>query len=280
MKHEIGFMQGRLSPLVNNKIQAFPWEHWKSEFPAAVEIGLHLMEWTLDQENLYKNPLMTDEGQIEIKMLCEKFNFKISSLTGDCFMQAPFYKKTGSERASLIEDFKAIINSCSKIGIEYIVFPLVDAGRLENREQEDDVIEVLLGLASHLKEKKVKVIFESDYVPKELKRFIERLPQDLFGINYDSGNSAALGFDPDEELATYGSRIYNVHIKDRKFQGTTVPLTTGDTQFAKVFKGLKVAGFQGRFILQTARAQDDQHQAVLKKYRDFTSDWIQREFKS
>jgi len=35
VKHSnrIGFMQGRLSPQVNGKIQAFPWSHWQSELP-------------------------------------------------------------------------------------------------------------------------------------------------------------------------------------------------------------------------------------------------------
>mgnify|MGYP001554379746 CR=1 FL=1 len=49
---KIGFMQGRLSPLVDGKIQAFPWAHWRDEFPAGDECGIHLMEWTLDHDRL------------------------------------------------------------------------------------------------------------------------------------------------------------------------------------------------------------------------------------
>ena len=45
---QIGFMQGRLSPLVDNQIQAFPFNHWDQEFALAKEIGLGCMEWTLD----------------------------------------------------------------------------------------------------------------------------------------------------------------------------------------------------------------------------------------
>ena len=63
---KIGFMQGRLSPLVNGRIQTFPWENWKDEFPLAQQINIHLMEWTLDQERLYENPLLTETGQAEI----------------------------------------------------------------------------------------------------------------------------------------------------------------------------------------------------------------------
>ena len=48
----IGFMQGRLSPQVDGKIQAFPWQHWRDEFPAAQKLNIPLMEWTLDHDRL------------------------------------------------------------------------------------------------------------------------------------------------------------------------------------------------------------------------------------
>ena len=48
----IGFMQGRLSALVDGKIQAFPWDAWREEFPRARDLGLTRMEWTIDQERL------------------------------------------------------------------------------------------------------------------------------------------------------------------------------------------------------------------------------------
>ena len=127
MKHQIGFMQGRLCSLVNGKIQAFPWENWKTEFSEAEKINIHLMEWTLDQERLYENPLMNEAGQAEIIALCNKHNFKIRSLTGDCFMQAPFYKVETSLRPALIKNFKDIVIACYKVGIEMIVIPLVYA---------------------------------------------------------------------------------------------------------------------------------------------------------
>ena len=55
---DIGFVLGRLSPLVDGKIQAFPMDHWVNEFKVANENNFHIMEWTLDQINLYENPLI------------------------------------------------------------------------------------------------------------------------------------------------------------------------------------------------------------------------------
>ncbi len=273
-RHRIGFMQGRLSPVVDGRIQAFPWASWKDEFPIAEEIGIHRMEWTLDQERLYENPLLTKVGQRQIKELCQRQSFTIPSLTGDCFMQAPLWKVKGEERAALESDFHAVLEGCVAVGIVMIVVPLVDNGRLENAEQEETLITFLESQTEYLISNGIKVVFESDFATCELSRFIRRLDPALFGINYDIGNSAALGFDPDEEISSYGDRIMNVHIKDRMLAGTTVPLGTGSADFETVFALLAKAGYDGNYILQTARSTDGDHAGVLSRYRDMTIDWL------
>ena len=87
--------------------------------------------------------------------------------------------------------------------------------------------------------KKLIIIFESDYPPSELKRFIGKLPQELFGINYDIGNSASLGYNHQEELKAYGKNIYNIHVKDRVLYGETVPLGEGHANFSLFYKSKK-----------------------------------------
>jgi len=268
MKNKIGFMQGRLSPMVNGKIQAFPWEHWKNEFTSAKKIEIFMMEWTLDQEDLYKNPFMNKEGQAEILELSKETGVKIPSLTGDCFMQAPFYK-AGYNKEELLKDFDNIIKACGALGVTFIIFPLVDNGALKTASEEELLLTELYKRVDLLKENKVKIVFESDFPPLRLKEFIAKLPADLFGINYDLGNSASLGYEPVSEIKAYGERIFNVHIKDRVFGGTTVPLGTGDVKFSAVFKGLREAKYDGNYILQTVRSQDEQHEDFVIKFTNF-----------
>ena len=276
MKHRIGFMQGRLSPLINGRIQAFPWANWKDEFRLAEQINIHLMEWTLDQDRLYENPLLTEVGQAEIRELCQRHHLSILSLTGDCFMQAPLWKANGDERAALERDFREIAKGCAAVGISMIVVPLVDNGRLENLEQEDTLVDFLKSQSDFLASNALKVVFESDFAPVELARFISRLDPALYGINYDIGNSAALGFNPAEEIAAYGARIINVHVKDRVLGGTTVPLGTGNADFETVFAAFAKFNYSGNCILQTARATDGDHAGVLGRYRDMTVAWLNR----
>jgi L-ribulose-5-phosphate 3-epimerase len=274
MTEQIGFMQGRLCERVDGKIQAFPWRDWKNEFPAAAAIDLHLMEWTLDQDRLYDNPLLTLSGQAEIRALCDRYSLSVPSLTGDCFMQAPFWKADDQTAKELQNDFAAIVGACHSVGIRMLVVPLVDNGRLDTRAQEDALVDFLLSQEGNLQSCGVSVIFESDFVPSELARFISRLPSERFGINYDIGNSAALGFHTKDEFAAYGHRITNVHVKDRLLGGTTVALGTGNVQFELVFAELARIGYRGNFILQTARAVDDSHAQTLRRYRDMTNAWM------
>ena len=267
-------MQGRLCDMVNGQIQAFPWDDWQDEFKEAHRIGIHFIEWTLDQENLYSNPLMTKSGREEIKRLCSAYNVDVISLTGDCFMQAPFWKASGPSETSLINDFRAIVEACSALNIKIIVVPLVDNGSLTSQIEEDRLVEILLQESHNLLNLGVTIAFESDFAAANLRRFIKRLPSESFGINYDIGNSASLGYEVNDEFLHYGDRVINIHIKDRPLGGTTVPLGLGDANFEAVFKNLREYKYQGNYILQTARDADGHHGKVIGDYLEMTNNWI------
>ena len=272
--NSLGFMQGRLTDLVEGKIQAFPWDNWEKEFQYASKIKLSLMEWTIDQKDLYKNPLMNLEGRKKIQNLCKKFNIQIPSLTGDCFMQAPFWKASGDNRLNLQNDFINICKNSSKLGIKFIVVPLVDNGSIKDKYEEYIVIEFMRSIQNLISKLNIKIIFEIDYFPLNVSKFIKQLDSKNFGINYDMGNSAALGFKPEEEFNYYGNRIMNVHIKDRILNGTTVELGKGNVDFELVFNLLSNIKYKGNYILQTARDKDNNHIKSIAKYKKFISTYI------
>ena len=271
----IGFMQGRLSDMVDGKIQAFPEKNWAEEYKEAQMLGIKLMEWTLDQNNLYFNPLMNSIGRSKIKELEKYYDLKVASVTGDCFMQEPFWKSSKKLQASLVQDFLEICSACSQAGIQLIVMPLVDNGSLENKKQEDTLLGILEEEIDNLLSLNLRISFESDFPPEKLSNFIDRFPFELFGINYDIGNSASQGFNPEEEFLEYGERITNVHIKDRKLNGTTVPLGTGNANFPKVFSLLKALNYKGNYILQTARDTKGEHAIALNRYLKMTQGWLE-----
>jgi L-ribulose-5-phosphate 3-epimerase len=275
--YPIGFMQGRLSPLVDGKIQAFPWKYWRQEYPAAAHIGISYMEWTLDEDRLYENPFMTAEGHQEIFHLGKSHGLKVKSVTGDCFMQAPFWKAFDSRlRQSLVDKLYAIVGACGCLGVETIVIPLVDNGSMDNLQQRETIHQVLHEMKPLLRNNGVRIVFEVDLPPESLLEWIETYDRNYFGINYDMGNSAALGFDPREEINSYGSWIDNVHVKDRIVGGTTIALTSGAVDFTTIFSALRKANYQGLYILQSARAEDNDHAGLLVRYVDMVTNWLQQ----
>lgn len=270
----IGFIQGRLSPLVDGKIQAFPWAHWREEFAIARQHNFALMEWTLDHERLQENPLITKSGRAEIRHLSSDNGVRIDSLTGDCFMQAPFYKSRGTQQASLLDELNQVVDACLDLGIRNIVVPLVDNGRIENPQQCDELRTGLFRVDGALRDGGARIVFESDFDPPALAQFIADFPADTFGINYDIGNSASLGFDPAHEIAMYANRINNVHVKDRMLGGTTVPLGSGNADLPRTLRLLRRCGYRGHYILQTARAADGDHIGALCRYRYMVNEWL------
>ena len=270
----IGFMQGRLSPMVGGRIQAFPWQHWRQEFLIAAEASFRLMEWTLDDDRFEENPFLTAQGQVEIQELSSRGAVGVPSVTGDCFMQAPFWKAKRDERERLEEKFLAVATACHVLGTTIIVIPLVDNGRLENSAHEEALVGFLCDQIDRLKASGLRIAFESDFAPTELARLIDRFDPAVFGVNYDIGNSAALGYDPSAEFASYGNRIVNVHVKDRTLKGGTVPLGTGNADIPRVLSLLADLQYRGNLILQTARAKPGDDLAVLESYRDMIATYL------
>jgi len=272
----VGFMQGRVSPPVEGKIQAFPWSDWEREFPIAEEIGLTRMEWTMDHERILENPLMTVSGRTRIRQLVAMHGIAIPSLTGDFCMQAPFWKEIGNARQTLVTLLKDVVLACADAEIGVIVVPLVDNGSLTSADERQVLTDEFLRLQPVLRQANVKICFESDFAPAPLAAFMADFPASLFGINYDMGNSASLGWDPGEEIPLLGSRILNVHVKDRLLGGTTVALGGGAADLPRQFTLLRQAGYAGNYILQTARAADGDHGGTIARYAAFVTSQLER----
>jgi len=263
--NKIGFMQGRLCPMVNNQIQAFPFNNWESEFPLANKLRLSCVEWTLDYPNLRINPFLQNETKNKILRIANKYEIAIPSITLDCCMQKPFWKEINQKSYNeLLEDFNLIIKSAGQLESKILVLPLVDNGSINNIHQIDILKKTFDMISDQLEKYGLKIAIESDLPPFKLRKFINNFDSKFIGINYDSGNSASLGYDSDVEFCEYGNRILNLHIKDRTLGGNTVRLGKGNTDFKKLFKNIKNSNYEGNFILQTARGKDNKDFEELK----------------
>ena len=133
-------------------------------------------------------------------------------------------------------------------------------------------VEQITKIIPKIEKQNINLSLETDLPPKPFVELLDRLNSKNITVNYDIGNSAALGFDSDEELEAYGDRITDIHIKDRVLGGGPVTLGEGNANFVKFFVKLKEFDYQGPFIMQAYR--DDEGVEIFKKQLD----WIKKYF--
>ncbi len=251
----IGIMQGRLVPPMEGRFQCFPRGRWAEEFEFASQAGLQAIEWIYDLYGEDVNPLASDEGIGRMRALSAKNEIAVVSVCADYFMERPFVRVTPAERQQSLRKLLWLLSRCRLLGIERMVVPFVDASRIEGAQEENEVVAVLQEALPAAQEAGVELHLETSLAPRAFADFLARLPHANLKANYDSGNSASLGYAVEEELAAYGSRVGSVHIKDRVLHGGTVPLGNGNTSFRALFEGLHKLAYAGDFVLQVARGE-------------------------
>ena len=277
-----GIMQGRLTPSNGHGIQFFPFDNWKNEFIAAAIIGLEEIEFIFDYDNYMNNPLWSEEGVSELHYLIEKTGVHVKSLCFDYFMRRPFYKYPVCERDAVRKENKDFLlrmfSAMKEIGGELIEIPSVDNSSLKNAEEKKLYAAFLKEVESETKllYEGIRIGLETDLPVDDFIRFIDNLGCSRIGANYDSGNSSGLGYDLYQEVTSLRSRIFNIHIKDRIYHGTTVALGTGSADFEALFRGLREIGYKESFIIQAARGKDGIENETIRSQKAFIEAYVKK----
>jgi hexulose-6-phosphate isomerase len=266
---KIGIMQGRLLPPMEGRFQCFPVGRWPEEFGYAEAAGLAAIEWIYDAFGVDDNPIATDAGIARIRSLADKHGVRVASVCADYFMDLPYLRSDLVRRGEIAARLEWLIERCAALAIERIVLPFVDASRIDTATELDATIEWLSDVLRAAEVAGIELHLETDLAPVPFAELLGRLAHPLIKVNYDSGNSASLGYDPRVEFEAYGERVGSVHIKDRILGGGTVPLGAGDTDFAALSDLLKKYGFAGDFVLQAARGPAGSEIELARKNRDF-----------
>jgi hexulose-6-phosphate isomerase len=251
----IAIMQGRLGPPVEGRFQSFPRDDWAAEFPRAAAARLDAIEWIYDAFGEDVNPLATDDGIAGMRELSEEHGVAVVSSCADYFMDRPFVRAGETERRALVERLRWLIERARLAGIGRLVLPFVDASRIADDDDRHVALAVLRAALPAAARAGVELHLETDLDPAAFAGLLAELPHAHLKVNYDSGNSASLGYAPAAEFAAYGERIGSVHIKDRRLGGGTVPLGSGDADLPAVFAGLRRLRYRGDFVLQAARPE-------------------------
>jgi hexulose-6-phosphate isomerase len=267
----IGIMQGRLSPAVNGKIQAFPAENWRLEFERARGLKFDGIEWILESP-LEANPLWTDSGLAGIRRAVKNAGVRVEFICADYFMESPFVRMSAEQLSHNRSVLMKTIDQAAMLGVKGIEIPCVDASAIHSRTEEDELASAIEPCLDYATGKRVEIGLETSLPPDRFRALLERIGHPVLKANYDTGNSASLGYNPEEEVDAYGKWINNVHIKDRVFGGSTVPLGTGHADIPRFLKLLKLSGYSRGFVLQAARGTDDV--ATARRYKGQLATWL------
>jgi len=259
----IGVMQGRLLPKYKGRYQAHPVGYWQKEFPIAKSLGLGCIEFILDFNDLEKNPLIYHGGVTEILQCIEDTGVQVKTICADYFMEAPLHSKDAHIAQKSMEILRQLLDASQTMGVTDVVIPCVDHASLNGREDVERFISVIQGELANIKSKGINLSLETDLASAPFRDLLDRVDSSYVTVNYDIGNSAALGFDPAVELEAYGDRITDIHIKDRVRGGGPVMLGEGDADFDRFFTALKKCDYRGPFVMQAYR--DDEGVAIFKE---------------
>lgn len=263
MPLSIGLIQGRLTPSKGRGIQFFPHGagEWEREFELAPAAGISYIQWVCEPDSL----LFTKEGQEAVHAVMQR--------TGVTVRNMDLHELLTKTDITLHPDelFEQICAGLAAIQGGTVELPLLEASSLLPQETYEARVQAVRRFVAIAKKYDTSVAVETDLGPSALAAFI----QEVRGVTvvYDSGNSAGLGYDVREELATYGDHISNVHIKDKPMSGTTVPLGTGSMNFPRLFSLLHQMHYTGAVTLQAARGEDGKEVETITRYVGLIQEW-------
>jgi len=242
-----GVMQGRLSAQTDRGYQSFPWESWQKEFTQAADRRLEHIEWVLDSWHVEDNPILKNPD--EIQGLSAQSGVDVASVCADYLMDRPLDVDDSGTWTVL----ELLLDSMQLVGARYLIIPCVDQASLRKVNDRSRFARAAERISELVSGSGVEVALETDLGPDDFVELINELDPCHFGVNYDIGNSASLGFRPDEEFDAYGERISLVHIKDRIRGGGSVPLGEGSADVPQVLVFLEKLNFSGPVTMQVYR---------------------------
>jgi L-ribulose-5-phosphate 3-epimerase len=270
-------MQGRLSKSISGKVQEFPSQTWENEFELANKVGVKAIEWTVDHKNYRSNPIFNKKLAPKIIEMSKQSQISIPSITLDCFVEAPIHainEITGLK--SNFEDLIWVVNNICLQDLNTLVLPIVAEAGDFDKVKLKNLIDTLTKTGEKIAGLGKRIAIECEFEIPLIAKLLDALDPEIFGINFDMGNSAAMGHSAKEEIAACGNRIFNVHIKDRILGGKTVPLGQGSVDFKEVAKSLQDIGYAGNMIMQAARDFNRPEAQVISEYISFCRElgWV------
>jgi L-ribulose-5-phosphate 3-epimerase len=265
--NKIGIMQGRLSPPISTRLQAFPWSSWKTEFTDARDCQIDLIEWLFEADDYTKNPIWNEDGIQAIQQQIKASGTGVLTCCADYFMPHPFFRVSNQERQESIHILEQLIRNAARIGVQTILVPVLEISEIQTPAEKDQLLESLREPLKVAEQKGVVLGLETELPAAEYLALVQESGSPGLGVYYDTGNNAAQGHDIAADARILAPRMVGIHVKDRKRGGSSVLLGEGDADFDGFFQVMRESGYANPVIMQTAFCSD--YLGIARRHQQF-----------
>ncbi len=271
-------MQGRALPQIGDRLQYFP-ENWKDEFPLIDKLGFSGIEWIYDAISENSNPISNELGRNEMLGLSKKYGVDLENIVFDWFMTYPLLTNENLSTGAKIKKLKSLIQISSNLNFKRIIFPILEKNNISTKLKQEQFIDIFKKhITADLNSYDIEINLESSLPGNDELFVLDQINHDKVKLCFDMGNSASYGYEPDETINMISHYLSSVHIKDRKKNGPSVPLGTGDVDFKQVFHSLKDTGFNGPISFQVYRNKKSDNLKLLQDSLTFINSIMNKVF--
>jgi len=200
--------------------------------------------WSSDQREQLRDH--AGEHGITLPSICPTFlNFRPGLVAED-----------PEERAAVADLYVELVTAVSEIGGDLILIPFFLDAEIESETERDRVAEAIGPAMDAAEEAGVTLAIENTLPAEENLELLDDIDSPAAGIYYDVANATGFGFDPAEEIRTFGDAVSQVHFKDRDETGTGTMLGEGLVEFDRVGDALDDIGYDDWIILETMFVDD------------------------
>jgi len=242
---KLGLIQGRLSK-PDEGFQDTPSD-WKREFSLLKKAGLDHVEWIITKESFTSNPFFNQDLK----------KYSIYSVCADNLVDSRI-----SDKEYVVSMLTPICEAALKNNIRFITIPLLEDSDVSDDTVRESFKQSLIYFSS--KYPSLNFSLEAELSREKLEELIN--VSDNIYVTYDTGNMTSCGFNHEIYIKSLSGKISNVHLKDRKTNGQSVPPSTGDTDFGLIFKALREIEYSKVFTLQTSREQSGDELDTITKH--------------
>src|SRR5690349_445630 len=245
-------------------MQSFP-NLWKDEFSIIRDLGFDGIEWIYDKKSELYNPILTVNGRNEMQNISTQFHVSLENIVLDWFIYHPLLIEDQFRTEQKIEKLISLIESSAMVGFKRVILPILEQNSIAGNNNKKKFIQIFNEKISKiLLLNNIEMHLETSLSPQEEVELVKELNNDKIRLCFDMGNSASLGYLPNDAINTVKDFLGSVHIKDRLLNGPSVPLGKGAVKFEEVFAALKNTKFDGPYSFQVYRNQYSDNAVLLK----------------